>query len=131
MTSQRDVGSQQLFQVIILAWSVIVLALAVHFQLVLASSELSMSLLWRPLLAVLLLNVLPIARFIPLAIFAAVFTIVIMGLLYVWSIEFILFTHPSICSNRLVLSNFRKINPVSTRIELGCLGVVGTVWLGE
>lgn len=33
--------------------------------------------------------------------------------------------------NRLGLSNFRKINPVSTRVELCCLALVGVVWLGK
>jgi len=76
--------------VIVLAWALIVLAIAVHFQIVLVSSELT--------------------RFVPLALFAASFTILVIGIL-------------------LVLSNLRKINPVSTRVELCCLAVIGTVWL--
>ncbi|KAF8592337.1 hypothetical protein K439DRAFT_1400057 [Ramaria rubella] len=76
--------------IVILAWSLIVLGIAAHFQIVLVSSDLT--------------------RFVPLALFGAAFTIFIMAVL-------------------LVLSNFRKINPVSTRLELCCLALVGTVWL--
>ncbi|KAF8529021.1 hypothetical protein BU17DRAFT_37707 [Hysterangium stoloniferum] len=76
--------------VVILAWSLIVLAIAVHFHLVLVSSELT--------------------HFVPLALFASAFTIVMIMSL-------------------LVLSTLRKVNPVSTRMELVCVGAVGSVWL--
>lgn len=76
--------------VVILAWSLIVLAIAIHFQLVLVSSELT--------------------HFVPLALFASAFTIVAIVVL-------------------LVLSTLWKVNPVSTRIELVCVGAVGTIWL--
>lgn len=75
---------------IVILWSIICLAIAVHFQSILSSSDLT--------------------RFVPFAIFVSSASLAIM----------------------LAISalSFRKnMNPVSTRIELACLGLAGTFWL--
>jgi len=79
-----------LFSTIIL-WTVICMAIAVHFQGLLAASDLT--------------------RFVPFAIFVCSASLVIFLTLLAFTI-------------------FRRENsPISTRIELGCLGLAGTLWL--
>ena len=74
-------------------------------------------------------TLLPAAHFVPLALFAASSTILVIGVLQVPSILPNTLSSPPSC--RLVLSNLRKINPVSTRVELCCLSGIGIIWLGE
>jgi len=73
----------------------------------------------------------PLARFIPFAIFVSAATIV---LLLALSVPF----HFGIASQQGILNRIsrllfglKKANPISTRIELGCLGLDGILWLGK
>jgi len=75
--------------VTVLLWTIIVLAIAIHFQGVLLTNDLT--------------------RFIPFAIFVSAATIVLLL--------------------ALLLFGLKKANPISTRIELGCLGLDGILWL--
>jgi len=75
--------------VTVLLWTLIVLAIAIHFQGLLLTNDLT--------------------RFIPFAIFVSAATIVLLL--------------------ALLLFGLRKANPISTRIELGCLGLDGVLWL--
>ncbi|TCD66992.1 hypothetical protein EIP91_000672 [Steccherinum ochraceum] len=71
-------------------WTVICLALAVHFHSLLVSSDLT--------------------RFVPLAIFVCSASLLLILAL-------------------LGFGFWRDRNPISTRIELGCLGLAGVLWL--
>jgi hypothetical protein len=75
---------------LVLMWTVICLAIAVHFHGVLLASDLT--------------------RFVPFAIFVCVTGLTIILALLAFSIR-------------------KQLNPISTRIELGCLGLAGTFWL--
>lgn len=75
--------------VTVLLWTIIVLAIAIHFQGILLTNDLT--------------------RFIPFAIFVSAATIVLLL--------------------ALLLFGLKKANPISTRIELGCLGLDGVLWL--
>ncbi|KAF9221978.1 hypothetical protein BS17DRAFT_709776 [Gyrodon lividus] len=75
---------------VVLAWTVICLAIAAHFQSLLVITDLT--------------------RFVPFAIFVCSASLLILLIL-------------------LVCSVLRNGNPISTRIELGCLGLLGTFWL--
>jgi len=75
---------------VVLAWTIICLAIAVHFKSLLASSDLT--------------------RFVPLAIFVCSASLVIVLAL-------------------LGFGFWRDRNPISTRVELGCLGLAGVLWL--
>ncbi|KAJ8509338.1 hypothetical protein ONZ45_g8489 [Pleurotus djamor] len=75
----------------VLLFTVICLAMAGHFQQILASSDLT--------------------RFVPFAIFVCTASMVIIICLLAFS--FI----------------FKERNPISTRIELACLGLAGILWL--
>jgi len=75
--------------VTVLLWTLIVLAIAIHFHGILLTNDLT--------------------RFIPFAIFVSAATIVLLL--------------------ALLLFGLRKANPISTRIELGCLGLDGILWL--
>jgi len=75
--------------VTVLLWTIIVLAVAIHFQGILTTNDLT--------------------RFIPFAIFVSATTIVLLL--------------------ALLLFGLKKANPISTRIELGCLGLDGILWL--
>ncbi|KAI0303236.1 hypothetical protein BC826DRAFT_984183 [Russula brevipes] len=71
-------------------WSIVCLAIAVHFNGVLSASDLT--------------------RFVPFAIFVSSATLAIIVVLSAFSVR-------------------SNMNPVSTRIELGCLGLMGTLWI--
>lgn len=73
----------------VLLWTIIVLAIAIHFHTILLTNDLT--------------------RFIPFAIFVSAATIVLLL--------------------ALLLFGLKKANPISTRIELGCLGLDGVLWL--
>jgi len=73
----------------VLLWTIIVLTIAIHFNGILATNDLT--------------------RFIPFAIFVSAATIVLLL--------------------ALLLFGLKKANPISTRIELGCLGLDGALWL--
>jgi len=75
---------------VVLLWTVICLAIAVHLHGLLAASDLT--------------------RFVPFAIFVCSASLIIMLAL-------------------LGLTLTRDRNPISTRIELGCLGLAGVFWL--
>jgi len=75
---------------LVFLWSIICLAIAVHFQSVLSASDLT--------------------RFVPFAIFVSSATLAIILILSAFSVR-------------------RNMNPISTRIELGCLGLMGTFWI--
>jgi hypothetical protein len=75
--------------VTVLLWTIIVLAIAIHFHGILTTNDLT--------------------RFIPFAIFVSAATIVLLL--------------------ALLLFGLKKANPISTRIELGCLGLDGILWL--
>jgi hypothetical protein len=75
---------------VVLLWSIICLAVAVHFKRLLLTSDLT--------------------RFVPFAIFVCTAGLCIIVLLLGFSIR-------------------KKLNPISTRIELGFLGLAGTFWL--
>jgi len=75
--------------VTVLLWTIIVLAIAIHFHGVLTTNDLT--------------------RFIPFAIFVCAATIVLLL--------------------ALLLFGLKKANPITTRIELGCLGLDGILWL--
>lgn len=74
----------------VLAWTVICLAIAAHFQSLLVITDLT--------------------RFVPFTIFVCSASMLILIIL-------------------LGCSVIRTTNPISTRIELGCLGLLGTFWL--
>ncbi|KII95197.1 hypothetical protein PLICRDRAFT_34036 [Plicaturopsis crispa FD-325 SS-3] len=74
----------------VICWTIICLAIAIHFQGLLASSDLT--------------------HFVPFAIFVCCATLVIMIAL-------------------LAFTTRGEYNPISTRIETGCLGLAGTLWL--
>lgn len=74
----------------VLIWTIICLAIAVHFQSVLMSSDLT--------------------RFVPFAIFVCSASLLLILAL-------------------LGFGLWRDRNPISTRVELGCLGLVGVLWL--
>jgi hypothetical protein len=73
----------------VLLWTVIVLALAIHFHGILTTNDLT--------------------RFIPFAIFVSAATVILLL--------------------ALLLFGLRRANPISTRAELGCLGLDGILWL--
>jgi hypothetical protein len=73
----------------VLLWTIIVLAIAIHFHGILTTNDLT--------------------RFIPFAIFVSAATIVLLL--------------------ALLLFGLKRANPISTRIELGCLGLDGILWL--
>jgi len=73
----------------VLLWTIIVLAIAIHFNGILTTNDLT--------------------RFIPFAIFVSAATIVLLL--------------------ALLLFGLKKANPITTRIELGCLGLDGILWL--
>ncbi|KAG6378538.1 hypothetical protein JVT61DRAFT_12801 [Boletus reticuloceps] len=75
---------------VVLAWTIICLAIAAHFQTLLVITDLT--------------------RFVPFAIFVCSVSLLILLVL-------------------LVCSALRSRNPISTRTELGCLGLLGTFWL--
>ncbi|KIP10620.1 hypothetical protein PHLGIDRAFT_18279 [Phlebiopsis gigantea 11061_1 CR5-6] len=75
---------------LVLLWTVVCLAIAVHFQNVLLSSDLT--------------------RFVPFAIFVCSASLLIIIAL-------------------LGFGLWRDRNPISTRVELGCLGLLGVLWL--
>jgi hypothetical protein len=75
--------------VTVLLWTVIVLAISIHFHGILLTNDLT--------------------RFIPFAIFVSATTIVLLL--------------------ALLLFGLKRANPISTRIELGCLGLDGVLWL--
>lgn len=75
--------------VAVLLWTIIVLAIAIHFHGILLTNDLT--------------------RFIPFAIFVSAATIVLIL--------------------ALLLFGIKRVNPISTRIELGCLGLDGLLWL--
>ncbi|XP_006460111.1 hypothetical protein AGABI2DRAFT_191880 [Agaricus bisporus var. bisporus H97] len=77
--------------VTVLVFTVICLAMAAHFQTVLAASDLT--------------------RFVPFAIFVCAASLFIFTILLLFSIL------------------LRERNPISTRIELACLGLAGVFWL--
>lgn len=74
----------------ILVWTVICLAISIHFQGILVSSDLT--------------------HFVPFAIFVSVASLLVILVLIISTI-------------------FRQRNPISTRIELACLGLLGVLWL--
>ncbi|KAI0081812.1 hypothetical protein K474DRAFT_1587065 [Panus rudis PR-1116 ss-1] len=74
----------------VVVWTIICLAIAVHFQSILVSSELT--------------------HFIPFAIFVCSASLLLVLAL-------------------LGFGLWRDRNPISTRIELGCLGLAGVLWL--
>ncbi|KAK7695796.1 hypothetical protein QCA50_000434 [Cerrena zonata] len=74
----------------VLVWTIICLAIAVHFQQILVSSDLT--------------------RFIPFAIFVCSASLLLMIAL-------------------LGFGLWRERNPVSARVELGCLALAGVLWL--
>ncbi|KAJ8697838.1 hypothetical protein PTI98_004611 [Pleurotus ostreatus] len=75
----------------VLLFTIICLAMAGHFQQILASSDLT--------------------RFVPFAIFVCTASLIIVLCLLGFSFM------------------FKERNPISTRIELACLGLAGTLWL--
>jgi hypothetical protein len=117
----------------VLLWTIIVLAIAIHFNGILTTNDLSecstlgfgVDSAWN------LTFTSPLARFIPFAIFVSAATIV---LLLALSVPFHLrFASPSGFSTEFsrLLFGLKKANPITTRIELGCLGLDGILWLGE
>ncbi|KAF8559097.1 hypothetical protein OG21DRAFT_1493490 [Imleria badia] len=89
MPSKFNIVRASLYAVI-LAWTIICLAIAAHFQTLLVITDLT--------------------RFVPFAIFVCSVSLLTLLVL-------------------LVCSALRNRNPISTRIELGCLGLLGTFWL--
>ncbi|VDB90133.1 unnamed protein product [Peniophora sp. CBMAI 1063] len=89
LPSKFNVARACIFILVIL-WSLVCLAIAAHFESVLASSDLT--------------------RFVPFALFVSVASILVMSTLFVFGI-------------------WRNMNPIATRIELSCLGLIGTFWL--
>ncbi|THH14684.1 hypothetical protein EW146_g5679 [Bondarzewia mesenterica] len=75
---------------LVILWSFVCLAIAVHFQAILSPSDLT--------------------RFVPFAIFVSSASLAVMLAISALSLR-------------------RNMNPISTRIELACLGLVGTFWL--
>jgi len=73
----------------VLLWSVICLAIAIHFNALLTTNDLT--------------------RFIPFVIFVCSATLAIIL--------------------ALLLFGVKKANPISARVELGCLGLAGIIWL--
>ncbi|KAH0839742.1 hypothetical protein J3R83DRAFT_682 [Lanmaoa asiatica] len=90
MPSKFNIVRASLYAVV-LAWTIICLAIAAHFQSLLVITDLT--------------------RFVPFALFVCSASLLILLVL-------------------LVCSALRNRNPISTRIELGCLGLLGTFWLG-
>lgn len=76
--------------VLVLIWTIVCLAIAVHLQNILISSDLT--------------------RFVPFAIFVSSASLLILIAL-------------------LGFGLWRDRNPISTRVELGCLGLLGVLWL--
>jgi hypothetical protein len=76
--------------VTVFLWTIICLAIAVHFSGLLAASDLT--------------------RFVPFAIFVCIATILVIFVLLAFSLR-------------------KEMNPISTRIELCCLALIGTFWL--
>ena len=116
-----------------LLWTIIVLAIAIHFHGILTTNDLSECLTVGfgvgSIQDVKLTSRL--ARFIPFAIFVSAATIV---LLLALSVPF----HFGFASQQGILNlisrllfGLKKANPISTRIELGCLGLDGILWLGK
>ncbi|KAH7887730.1 hypothetical protein F5I97DRAFT_1805033 [Phlebopus sp. FC_14] len=89
MPSKFNIARASIYGVILL-WTVICLAIAAHFQSLLAITDLT--------------------RFVPFAIFVCSASLLVLLVL-------------------LGCSVLRSGNPISTRIELGCLGLLGTFWL--
>ncbi|KAI9574870.1 hypothetical protein HD554DRAFT_116363 [Boletus coccyginus] len=89
MPSKFNIVRASLYAVV-LAWTIICLGIAAHFQSLLVITDLT--------------------RFVPFAIFVCSMSLLILLVL-------------------LVCSALRDRNPISTRIELGCLGLLGTFWL--
>lgn len=116
-----------------LLWTLIVLAIAIHFHGVLTTNDLSECLtLGFGVGSLGDVKLTPLsARFIPFAIFVSATTIVLLLALYVpFHLAFALGqgSHPDF--SRL-LFGLKKANPISTRIELGCLALDGLLWLGK
>ena len=116
-----------------LLWTIIVLAIAIHFNGILTTDDLSECLtlgsgvgsVWNVRLTS------PLARFIPFAIFVSAATIVLLLALYVpFHMRFAFPPGFSTKFSRL-LFGLKKANPISTRVELGCLGLDGILWLGK
>jgi len=78
------------FYAVILAWTIICLAIAAHFQSLLVITDLT--------------------RFVPFALFVCSTSLLILLVL-------------------LICGALGDRNPISTRIEIGCLGLLGTFWL--
>jgi len=76
--------------VAVFLWTIICLAIAVHFRGLLAASDLT--------------------RFVPFAIFVCVTSILVIIMLLAFSLR-------------------KEMNPISTRVELCCLALIGTFWL--
>ncbi|KAF8845786.1 hypothetical protein BDN67DRAFT_986894 [Paxillus ammoniavirescens] len=89
MPSRFNIARATIYGVV-LAWTVICLAIAAHFQSLLVITDLT--------------------RFVPFAIFVSTASLLVLIVL-------------------LICSVLRNGNPISTRIELACLGLLGTFWL--
>jgi hypothetical protein len=76
--------------ILVILWSLVCLAIAAHFESVLASSDLT--------------------RFVPFALFVSVASLLVISSLCIFGI-------------------WRNMNPIATRVELACLGLIGTFWL--
>ena len=69
------------------------------------------------------------ARFVPFALFVSVASILVMSTLCVFALVNVN-ARVLILGYSCVFGIWRNMNPVTTRIELSCLGLVGTFWLG-
>ena len=76
----------------------------------------------------------PLAHFVPFAIFVSVVSLLVILVLYVrnftgkcFSSYFNLLT--ILNHHRIVSTIFKQKSPISTRIELACLGLLGVLWL--
>ena len=73
----------------------------------------------------------PPARFVPFAIFVSAATIVLLlALCVLFHFRFEITAKVLNWISRLFFG-LKKANPISTRIELGCLGLDGILWLGK
>ena len=115
-----------------LLWTIIVLAIAVHFNGLLTTNDLSECLTLGSGVGhtrdVRLTP--PSARFIPFAIFVSAATIVLLLALSV-HFHFRFSLRQGFSPGFRLLFGLKRANPISTRIELGCLGLDGILWLGK
>ena len=109
-------------------WTIICLGIAAHFQSVLVSSDLSEYLFSSSSTRGFSYPIQLVSFHSPSSLAALV-----CSLCWRCKLSFISAEWPCILimSSRLAFSFWRDRNPISTRVELACLGLLGILWLGE